>query len=102
MVVDLNLQVWLDAQSTPTQTLVIPYLQSPRELQLQYRLHLVRHGAAGNSDIAQGGAVRLLANQPTALSRLSFDANAAADCNIDLQLQQEGQTVGVYHFDCPH
>lgn len=102
MIADASiLQVWLDSQPTAAQIIVVPYVQSARDMQLTYRMSVSQHGRSGNSMISQGDNVNAIANKPTALSRIAVSNQKDGECTIELTLLEKGQDIGNYRFDCP-
>lgn len=101
MPVDTDLQVWLESLRDVRPSVVVPYVQSPVERQVDYRVRLVRKSPAGHSEISQGGTVLLSAAQPTPLGRLSVGGGVSDVCEIELILLEAGKPAARYGFDCP-
>lgn len=101
MPADLNLHVWLDTEPDTTPAVIIPYVESDRSHQLQYRVSTVKKGTSGTSRISQGGTVTVKAGQATALTRFSLSLGANDECHIDLVLIANGIQAGSWEFECP-
>lgn len=96
-----DIQVWLDSQPNAAQTIVTPYVRSTRDMQLNYRMSVVRFGKGGTSRISQGGNVKTDADTATALSHISFGNHVQDECTIELTLLEGEVRIGDYRFDCP-
>jgi hypothetical protein len=101
MIANADLQVWLDSQPNAGQTIVIPYVRSAKDMTASFRIGVVQSAKSGVTRISQAGSVRVLAAQPTALSRLSLGPNKRGDCTIEVVLREGDQELGIYRFDCP-
>ncbi len=101
MIADANLQVWLDAQPHAGQTVLVPYVKSVTELQLNYRVDVIQSGAAGTSRVSQQGRVTAAAAQPTPLGRVALGRQKGATCSVELTLGETDRQLGSYRFDCP-
>ncbi len=101
MLADTDIQVWLDSQPSAAQTVVIPYVKTITDRQLNYRLIVIQIGKSGTSRISQGGTINADAAQPIALSRLSLGLKKEDACSIEVTLREDEQKVGNYRFDCP-
>jgi hypothetical protein len=101
MAANVNLQVWLTTVPDTRPAVVIPYVRSPRDSRLRYRVNVSKRGPGGSSTIGQGGDVQARADQPTPLSQFSVDVGARDQCHIEITLLADGQPAGTYHFDCP-
>lgn len=98
MIVDADLQVWLDTQVFAGQTVVVPYVLSVSERQLTYRLEVRQASGAGTSRISQNGRVNANAASPTALSKVALQN--AHGCQVEVVLTEGVQQLGTYRFDC--
>ncbi len=101
MVSDADIQAWLDTTAHTTPSIITPYVQTTVDKTLHYRVHAVRQGQGGKSEIRQGGTVKAMAKQPAALGQMSFSVDQDDLCTITLTLTEAGTQVGEYHFDCP-
>ncbi|HET8704325.1 curli-like amyloid fiber formation chaperone CsgH [Castellaniella sp.] len=101
MAADLNLQVWLDSGTGAQAGTVVPYVQSPEDRAIDYRLQAIKQGPSGTSQITQSGSVALQANQPTALTRFSMSLGTHDQCQIELLIFSQGVQAGTYRFTCP-
>lgn len=102
MSADVDLQVWLAAAGTLKPGVVIPYVQSPTNTTLQYKLTTTRSSPAGTSTIQQGGDIHLAANQPLAIAEMSLQSNADTHCSIQLTFRNpEGEEL-LFTFSCPN
>ncbi len=101
MIADTNLQVWLDTQAQLGQTVLIPYVKSVKDVQVDYKMSVIKTGKSGNSRIDQGGKVHANAAEPTALSRMSINLQKEDECHIELKLHNGNEELGTYNFDCP-
>ena len=95
-----DLQVWLQSESSQPPGIVVPYVLSPSDTALRYSIGIISRGPSGRSEIRQGGTVWLHAGTPTPLSRISINPSAAANCVVNLALNQEGKPQRHYDFDC--
>lgn len=98
---DVNLQVWLDTVPGTHPAMVVPYVKSQTDSQIQYRLTVVKRGLGGSSNIGQSGQVQAQAGRPTELSRFSLNLGAHDECQIELILISNNQPAGTYRFECP-
>lgn len=98
---DVNLQVWLETVPDTHPSVVIPYVQSSSSGNLDYSLTATKKGPGNSSKVAQSGGIRVVANQPTALSHFSLSVSKEDQCQIELVLIQNGTPAGTYRFDCP-
>lgn len=101
MIADTNLQVWLETDANTRPAMIIPYVQSEKNRSIHYRLYAIKDGRSGTSRVSQSGTIRVLAKQPTAISRMSISTNKSDSCRIELILAEGGFPVGKYSFDCP-
>lgn len=101
MIADADIQAWLETSARTTPSIITPYVQSTVDRTLKYRLHAVREGQGGKSEISQGGTVNVVAKKPTALGRMSFTVSLNDQCLITLTLTEAGAQVGEYRFECP-
>ncbi|WP_292931387.1 curli-like amyloid fiber formation chaperone CsgH [Noviherbaspirillum sp.] len=101
MAADANLQVWLDTQANMGQTLLVPYVKTVTDRQINFRLDVIQRGSGGTSRISQQGLVKAMAKAPTSLGRVALGVQGNSECSIELELKENGAELGVYHFDCP-
>jgi hypothetical protein len=101
MIADADLKVWLDTQAQAGQTVLIPYVKSVKDIQVNYSLSVKKSGKSGTSSISQGGNVNAVAAQPTALSKMSMNLQKDDTCSIELVLRNGDKELGTYSFDCP-
>lgn len=101
MIADTDLQVWLDAQANTSQTIVVPYVKSAKDVQLNFRMDVIQHSGAGTSRISQQGRVNAPAAQPTPLGRVALGVQKDGECRVELTLNSGDQRLGAYHFECP-
>lgn len=101
MVPDADLQVWLDAQVMAGEMVVVPYVKSVADMQINYRMDVIQEGAAGTSRIRQQGRVSARAKKPASLARVMLGVQSGAECSIEIALREGQKQVGVYRFDCP-
>ena len=98
---DVDLQVWLAAAGTLKPGVVIPYVQSPTNTTLKYKLTTTHSSPTGTSVIQQGGDLQLNANQPKAITEMSLQSNAVDSCNIQLHFENADGKQMLYSFRCP-
>lgn len=101
---NVNLQVWLDTVPGTHPAVIIPYVRSPQDSIVQYRLTVVRRGPGGSSAIGQSGEVQAAADHATALSRFSLNVGAQDECRIEITIIAGDHATGshgTYRFDCP-
>src|SRR5690606_18087436 len=101
MIGDAAIHVWLDSDSHTRPSIITPYVQTPEEKVLQYRVDVRRSGRSGTSSLSQGGTVKAFAKTPAALGRFSLTVAKEDECVVTLTLTDGGIKVGEYHFDCP-
>jgi outer membrane usher protein FimD/PapC len=103
MIADADLQVWLDAQPSANQTVMIPYVKSVNDIELNYRMELVQQSGGSTSRISQQGKVTAAAAQPTAVARVAVGQQRGSECRIELVLRNQANTkeLGAYRFECP-
>lgn len=101
MISDAAIEAWLDTNSHVRPSIVTPYVQSPVDMTLQYRLHVRREGRSGKSTITQGGTVNAPAQTPAALGNFAISVAQDDQCTVTLTLSDAGLKVGEYQFDCP-
>jgi len=97
---DADIQVWLDTQLGAQQALIVPYVRSASDAQLQYRIALIQHAGGGTSRINQQGRVALTAGQPASLPRLAVNPAGDGTCRLQVELQDDGKEIGTFDFDC--
>lgn len=100
-VADVNLQVWLDTVPGTHPAVVVPYVRSKEDGQIQYKLTVIKRGTGGSSNIGQSGQVQVVADRPAELSRFSINLGKHDECRIELMLIENNRPAGTYHFDCP-
>ncbi|MGB3290712.1 MAG: curli-like amyloid fiber formation chaperone CsgH [Burkholderiaceae bacterium] len=98
---DADIQVWLETMNRSQAAVVVPYVQSTRDRTLVYAIRAIKDGPGGHSVLSQGGTLRITANVPTALGRMTFSRHAGDDCNIDLKLNEDGKEARSYRYACP-
>jgi curli production protein len=98
---DADIQVWLETFARVRPSVIVPYIKSTETRMLRYRLHTIKKGPQGRSEISQGGVVNAPADVPVALSRMSVNQGDNDECLIDLTLSEAGHADRNYHFDCP-
>lgn len=97
----VDLQVWLELDSTKSPAIIAPYVRSAISQQAQYHINAYQKSAAGTASISTSGEVELQAKQPAQLSCISFSPHPQADCFIEVTLDLSKQGRNVYRFDCP-
>lgn len=97
---DSDMQVWLE-QVDQRPGIIAPYVLSETPREVSYRLRAVREGSNGRAIIGQSGAIRLVADIPTPLSRLSMAALPGEYCKIEVVLDEGGLDERRYVFACP-
>lgn len=101
MNIDADIQTWLELEENAPPAIIIPFVSSAAPRRLEYRIRTRISGNSGQSRISQGGTVQLSANIPTALSRLSLRYSEQDDCNIDIELAENGIKLAKRQFKCP-
>lgn len=101
MMVDADVQVWLDTTNSTRPGVIVPYVVSDHPRDIRYRLRAVQAGGGGRAVIGQTGAVRLSANVPTALSILALSRRSGDHCEIEVTLTGADLPQRRYVFDCP-
>lgn len=101
MPVDSDMQVWLDTVNREQPAAVIPYVLSETSRELQFRLRAVSEGDGSRAIIGQSGALRVPADVPTALGRLSMTTRPGQVCQIEVVLTGRGIAERRYVFECP-
>lgn len=100
-VANINLQAWLDTVAGTHPSVVIPYVKSSADGNVQYAITVQKKGPSGSSNIDQSGEVAVYAGQPAALSRFSVNVGPSDTCNIRLTLSANRQPANTYDFGCP-
>lgn len=100
MVADADLQVWLDMQASTRQTVIVPYVQSARNMRVSYRMNVIQRSDAGTSRTSQEGQVSANASTPTPLARVTLGRQQNGDCRVEVTLREGQNDVGTYHFGC--
>ena len=101
MSADLNLQVWLETAARTNPSVIVPYLQSSENRTLRYRLHTVKKGRQGRTELTQAGTVTAQANVATPLVRMSVTRSAQDECHIEIVISDGQQLEKTYSFECP-
>jgi outer membrane usher protein FimD/PapC len=103
MIADADLQVWLDTQSTASQTVMIPYVKSVNDIEINYRMELVQQAGGSTSRVSQQGQMAAAAAQPTAVARIAVGQQKGGECRIELVLRNNSNNkeLGIYRFECP-
>lgn len=100
MPIDANIQVWLD-QTAAREQVIAPYVRTTQATTFDYHLRVLRESRSGRSETQQQGSVRTTPGTATALSRVSVNAGASDQCDVELRLQTPDAADRVYRFDCP-
>jgi Thin aggregative fimbriae synthesis protein len=100
MMVDANLHVWFDVSPHQNQTLIVPYVESPRDARFQYALKVTNTGVAGTSNISQGGEVSVSAGHAEAVSSVQLTPQRGGTCEVDLTLREDDKQIGRYSCEC--
>ena len=98
--VDANLHVWFDVSPHQNQTLIVPYVESPRDGRFQYALKVTNTGAAGTSNISQGGEVNVSSGHAKAVSSVQVAPQLGGTCEVNLTLREDSEQIGRYSYDC--
>jgi outer membrane usher protein FimD/PapC len=97
---DADLQVWLDTQANIHQMVVIPYVKSAKEVQMNFRMDVIQKSGGNSSRISQQGQVHIAAEQAVPLARVALGIQKEGECQVELALREDGKDAGVYKFDC--
>lgn len=97
----IDLQVWLEKDSTKNPAIVAPYIRSAISQSAQYEIHAQQKSAAGIAFINTSGEVELVAERSTQLSNISFSPQPKALCFIEVIINLSKQGRNTYRFDCP-
>jgi len=100
MVVDDNIQVWLEADKRKG-SVVTPYIKSKVPQTLQYRVRASKEGHHGRSEITQSGTVTIQDDRPVALGSIGMSVAPADTCRIELSLAEGGVLFATYVLPCP-
>ena len=100
MLLDTDLQVWLDTGHQAEQLLVVPHARSARAISATYDLVVRKSGASGTSRITQQGKVKLAPGDATPLSRFALDLHTGDECRVEILLREGDAVIGRYEFDC--
>ena len=100
MVVDGNIQVWLETDKLKG-SLITPYIRSAVQQTIQYRVRASKEGRHGRSEITQSGTVTTEAEQPVALGTIGMSVAPADACRIELSLAEGGVLFATYVLPCP-
>lgn len=98
---NISVEAWLDTVAGTHPSVVIPYVKSSADGNVQYALTVKKSGPSGVSNIDQSGNVPVQAGKPAALSRFSVSMGPTDACNIKLTVSANQQAVNTYHFECP-
>ncbi len=100
MVVDSNIQVWLETDAR-TGSIITPYLRSAVPQTVQYQVRASKEGSHGRSVITQSGTVTTEAEQAVALGSIGMSVAPADACRIELSLAEGGVLFATYVLPCP-
>ncbi|MCI2808558.1 curli-like amyloid fiber formation chaperone CsgH [Eoetvoesiella caeni] len=100
MFIDGNIQVWLEADKAKD-NIITPYIRSPVQQTLQYRVRATKEGSHGRSEISQSGTITTQAQQAMALGTMSMNIAPTDTCRIELSLAEGGVFFAMYLLDCP-
>ena len=100
MVADADIQVWLDTQAIAGQMIVVPYVRSARDMQVNFRMDVIQQGGGGSSRISQQGLTSAIAATPTMLARVTLGMQKDGECRVELSLHEGEKKVGTYQFSC--
>lgn len=98
---EADIQVWLEAFSRCQPCLIIPYVQTTKDITLRYRINAISEGPAGKSAINQAGTVHANASTKTELARLTINHSTAEVCKIKISVTEPGKAEKLFQFDCP-
>jgi len=101
MVMDSDIQVWLDTVERTQPSIVVPYVLSAQAQALRYRVRVVLEGGGNKAVIGQTGAIRLLANTPSTLSRFSLNRRLHERCEVEIILSGDDMRDLRYLLECP-
>lgn len=101
MLIDNNMELWLETQSLSGQTVIVAFVKSPKAEQLQYQFQVALKTLSGRSNSKQGGTLELAASQATALGRLQLHMRPEDSCTINISLENDSVLIGNYAFKCP-
>lgn len=96
---DIDLQAWLETQSSTRPEVIVPYVQSNHDTSVRYLLRTTLVHEGGNSRISQGGVLQVPADTAVALPRLAV-SSGIADCRIELVLTERTGSERRYEFAC--
>jgi hypothetical protein len=100
MVDNIALQVWLDTQQEMEHTIMVPYVKSAKDIQVDYSMSLITSGKSGKSGIKQSGRVDALATHAMPLSRMRIKLQQGDACQLKLVLRNQSEELGAWDFDC--
>ena len=100
MAVDADIQVWLDMQANTRQTVIVPYVQSARDIRVNFRMNVTQNSDSGTSRSSQEGEISASAATPTPLARVTLGRQQGGECRVEVVLREGQQNVGTYHFSC--
>lgn len=103
---DADIQVWLETDARTQPSVIVPYVRSALDNAVRYKVRAVRDNPGGHSEISQSGTVRLQADTPAALGRMSLSRTAGDSCYVELILQpinspHKAETPLNYRLPCP-
>lgn len=100
MFIDGNIQAWLQADEKRG-SLITPYIRSPIQQTLQYRVRATKEGKYGRSEISQSGTITTRAQVAIPLGTISMATTPTDICRIELSLAEGGVFFATYFLDCP-
>jgi hypothetical protein len=86
-------KAWFDVRRSGSQLAVTAYCRGGKEGRVRYRMDTSKHGPSGSSNSSQSGAVEVVPNEPTALSRLNLGLSPDDHYRITLKLFENGVLV---------
>jgi hypothetical protein len=100
MFIDGNIQAWLEADKLKG-SVITPYIRSPIQQTLQYRVRATKEGSHGKSEISQSGTITTRARQAMPLGTISLSITPADVCLVEVSLAEGGIFFATYLLDCP-
>jgi hypothetical protein len=100
MVADADIQVWLDAQASVGQTIVVPYVKSVKDVHVVFRMDVIQRGGGNTSRISQQGSVNAVAATPVALAHVALGTQKNGECMVELSVREGEKQAVTYHFSC--
>lgn len=96
----MDYQIWMERLHEANQLQLAPMIRTVQSEKLHYRINVQRVAGTNSAVTRQTGTVVTTAGNDTRMTQINLSYHKGEQCEIELNIEQEGTVLGQHHFKC--